>query len=286
MAWTMYKLTYELRSALHIGYHKVGNVQRTRYYIPARNLWGAVTEGLTRRGFALDVLKKERPNDYQAVGDWVKKHCAFDYWFIEENGQMLSPYYKNDELKYGPYTVADFERRYLNAHVTTALAPTTTSAEEGSLHEIEFIAPYALDSTRTYIGGHIFLDEEARGPLGNVEAWRTWLGNLRVGGERRYGFGQLRLAVFEVAKEGGWKLDEARPCLKIRKNESLIAHTLIEGVKARGNIEPLIGRETHATNNFGNSITPAKICWAPGSLISEDIILQIDKEGYWVKVNE
>ena len=38
MTWHCFRLTYELRSPLHIGYHKVGNVQRTRYYIPARNL--------------------------------------------------------------------------------------------------------------------------------------------------------------------------------------------------------------------------------------------------------
>jgi len=42
MTWQLFQVTYELHSPLHIGYHKIGNLQRTRYYIPARNLWAAV----------------------------------------------------------------------------------------------------------------------------------------------------------------------------------------------------------------------------------------------------
>lgn len=176
MTWQAFYATYELRSPLHIGYHKVGNVQRTRYYIPARNLWGAVTEALTRRGFATDVLRSQRPDDYPAVGDWVRTHCVFGYWFIEEHGTLLAPTYQNGQLCYGPYPAADFERRYLNALVTTALDPSATSAQDGSLHEVEFIAPYASDGTRTRIGGYLFLDEAAQAHWGRsrpgAPGWR------------------------------------------------------------------------------------------------------------------
>ena len=43
MAWRAYKIVLRLRSPLHIGRGKVGNLQRTRPYVAGRNLWGALT---------------------------------------------------------------------------------------------------------------------------------------------------------------------------------------------------------------------------------------------------
>lgn len=285
MAWQMYRVTYELRSPLHIGYHKVGNVQRTRYYIPARNLWGAVTEALTRRGFAAQVLKTERPDEYQAVGDWVKIHSAFGYWFLSENGQDVAPCYAGSELKYGPYTAAEFERRYLGVHVTTALDAASTSAAQGSLHEVEFIAPRASDGMRTLVGGWVFLDEEAQQHLGEEGAWRDWLGDLHVGGERRYGFGQLRLRELAQVNGSEWDLTGERPAIPLKAGDPLQAHTLVNGVRAKGSVEPLVGRETHGdSRKFGAHLTQARICWAPGAVLEAEARVAIMKSGIWEKV--
>ncbi len=286
MAWQMFRVAYELRSPLHIGYHKVGNVQRTRYYIPARNLWGAVTEALTRRGFATVVLRSRRPDDYPAVGDWVKTHCAFGYWFVEENGAPLAPHYQNGQLCYGPYPAADFERRYLNAHVTTALDPFATSAQDGSLHEVEFIAPHASpDGTRTLVGGYVFLDEAAQAHLGTEQAWRSWLETLQVGGERRYGFGQLLLADFRSETPSVWNLNAGRPQVTLRAQASLEAHVLADGVEARGPIEPLVGRETRGgSHRFGMALTSAQICWAPGAVVQQPVTCEVTDWGIWRRV--
>lgn len=284
MAWQMFKVTYQLRSPLHIGYHKVGNLQRTRYYVPARNLWGAVTEALTRRSFANDVLNAAHPDDYKAVGDWVKEHCAFSYWFIEENGSSLLPNYQDGKLKYRDYHPADFERRYLGVHVTTALDAATTSAAEASLHEVEFIAPFTTDGTPTYIGGYLFLDESAQRHLGTEQKWRIWLGDLQVGGERRYGFGRLRLIQFQNAKEG-WKLDDKRPQIQLQAHHPLQAHASIDKVSAQGAIEPLVWRQTGSDScTFGAALTPAVLCWAPGSLLDQETCFEITQSGIWHKV--
>jgi len=292
MGWTMYTAIYELRSPLHIGYHKVGNVQRTRYYVPARNLWGAVTEALTRRGFH----SQDAPvGDYRKVGEWVKAHCAFGYWFIQENGQLLYPHYDGGKLKYGHLTAAEFEHRYLDAHVTTALDPSTTSAEEGSLHEVEFIAPYhpvkpddqeAVLPTR--IGGWVFLDETALRLLGEESKWRAWLGDLQIGGERRYGFGQLRLISGPEAAASlehcQVELSGERPKVQVGENQPVWAHTLVEGVKGRGMIEPLVGRETGSdSRSFGRALTPAQVCWVPGSIVERAEWLTFDARGIWRK---
>lgn len=282
MAWQMFRATYELCSPLHIGYHKVDNVQRTRYYIPARNLWGAVTETLTRGGFAADVLKAARPDDYQAVGDWVKEHCAFGYWFIEENGMLLVPEYRNGQLCYGQYIAAEFERRYLNAHVTTALDAATTSAAEGSLHEVEFIAPYTLEGKPTLIGGLVFLDETAQQYLSTGEdTWSQWLGVLHIGGERRYGFGRLRLVEMRQHSDSSVDLTGGRPCWSITRDKPLPAHARVtQHIQMRGDIEPLVGRTTVQSHAFGSDLTPAIVCWTPGSRPMDNVKVQIEPDGY------
>jgi hypothetical protein len=297
MGWTMYHVTYDLCSPLHIGYHKVGNVQRTRYYIPARSLWGAVTETLTRSGFGPEVLKTSRPDDYQSVGKWVNAHCAFGYWFIEENGEWLSPQYARGQIQYGPLSAAEFERRYLAAHVTTALDAATTSAETGSLHEVEFIAPYyrlKKDNDeekllRTKIGGLVFLDDDGGANLKTGHEWRAWLGDLQVGGERRYGFGQLRL-IDELADrtpdECEIILGGERPQIKLRPDQQVWAHTLVDGVDARGQAEPLVGRETAKNSaDFGAKLTSGRVCWVPGSVIDRETSFQITETGVWSKIN-
>jgi hypothetical protein len=271
----MYTAIYELRSPLHIGYHKSGNLQRTRYYIPARNLWGAVTEALTRRGFSTAGAPQ---GDYQQIGEWVKTHCAFGYWFIQENGQLLYPHYEEGKLKYGHLTAADFERRYLDAHVTTALDPSTTSAEEGSLHEVEFIAAYNQDGVQTRVGGWVFLDETAQAALD----WRGWLSDLQVGGERRYGFGMLRLIEMEPATESQIDLTGTRPRQFVPKGAPLLAHTVIaSSIRVRGQIEPMVGRMTSQSHAFGSNLTAGIVCWTPGSVPMDDIRVQFEPDGKW-----
>jgi len=276
MSWQKFRVIYELHSPLHIGYHKVGNVQRTRYYIPARNLWGAVTEALTRRGFSTHGVSS---GNYQQVGEWVKKHCAFGYWFVYENSKLLTPCYCKDGLKYGNLSVSEFERRYLDSHVTTALDPKTNSAQYGSLHEVEFIAPYSRNGARTQVSGSVFLDDEAKTIL-SENGWRNWLSNLQVGGERRYGFGTLRLVDMKLE---GDPITCTRPCQSVSKNTSFLAHVSVTtNVQIRGQIEPLVGRVTSQSHAFGSRLTSAIVCWTPGSIPMDDVQVQFEQEGYWV----
>jgi len=284
MTWQLYCLTYELLSPLHIGYHKVGNVQRTRYYIPARNLWAAVTERLTRSGFSTPDAPQ---GDYQKIGIWVKQHCAFSYFFVYDDGKLLYPHYAQDGLCYGHLSAAEFERRWLSAHVTTALDAATTSAETGSLHEVEFIAPYDDQARRTGVRGWMFLDEKGKARLAEGE-WRAALNELQVGGERRYGFGRLRLSDWSADQQTlpdyEVRLNGLRPQINVQAKKPLLAHTLAGNVKARGMIEPLVGRETVGdSRTFGQSLTRGQVCWVPGSVVEGKECLTLDETGVWSK---
>lgn len=283
MGWHLFQVTYDLLSPLHIGYHKVGNAQRTRYYVPARNLWAAVTERLTRSGFHTDDVPE---GCYEKIGEWVKQHVAFSYFFVRDGDGLLYPRYTGSGLCYGGLSAEEFERRFLSAHVTTALDAATTSAAAGSLHEVEFIAPHERqEGKRVSVGGWVWLDKRSRELL-DEGGWRARLGELQMGGERRYGFGRLRLRAWtaQAVLPCGYACvaDGDRPILTVRPNWPLLAHAALEGVRAKGMIEPLVGRETRGDSaSFGQELTAARACWTPGSVVEQEGAFALEASGVW-----
>jgi hypothetical protein len=124
----------------------------------------------------------------------------------------------------------------------------------------------------------VFLDETARRELD----WSEWLRDLRVGGERRYGFGWMRLASFEEKQDAAWRLDESRPRVQVEEKKPLEAHTVVHGVGAAGQIEPFVGRETRKrSDRFGMALTQAEICWTPGSILLSPTEFILTEKGIW-----
>lgn len=290
MTWQLFRLTYELLSPLHIGYQKVGNMQRTRYYIPARNLWGAITEHLTRSGFQAQGASQ---GDYRKIGEWVKSHCRFSYFFVSEENSVLVPRYQDGGLYYGNLIQAQFERRYLDSLASTALDAATNSAAEGTLHEVEVISPYSqvVENVprHTCLTGWVFLKDETISILGTEEKWRTWMGDLQVGGERRYGFGHLRflsLKTDSTLNGLAVDLDLPLPQVTIQEKDALPAHVLTKGIHARGAVEPLVGRETSSSHAFGYKLTRGMVCWAPGSVLTHMAQVHLEREGYWRSISD
>jgi len=273
----------------------VGNVQGTRYWVPARNLWGAITERLTRSGFRPTGVP---PGDYQRIGEWVKEHCGFTYFFVYDGNEILYPHWTEEGLHYGSLSTPDFERHWLSAHVTTALDASTTSAETGSLHEVEFIAPYwtagSGEVQRTKVCGWVFLDEVGLQELGTEQKWNKWLRELQIGGERRYGFGRLRLSLDGWAKTQGLlpgyavHLDGKQPKVTIDEFRAVLAHVPTEGIQGKGLIEPLVGRETDTRKShaFGCRLTCGVMCWTPGSVLKSATRFEITPQGLWSPIEQ
>jgi len=191
----------------------------------------------------------------------------------------------------------EFERRWLSAHVTTALDASTTSAETGTLHEVEFIAPCQMSGNakgeRTRLCGWVFLDEVGLQELGIKEKWNKWLGELQIGGERRYGFGHLRLSCngWTTAQEmlPGYtvRLDDKRPCIIVERGKPILAHVPVGGMAGKGLIEPLVGRETDPSKShvFGRRLTRGIMCWVPGTVLQNVTHFEITLGGSWRRVD-
>jgi hypothetical protein len=71
--WKCCGITYKAKSPLHIGYGaQLGIVNRTRYYIPEKTMWGAVTAVLSR-----SIMQSYDAGMYRTVNDFVKEHLIF-----------------------------------------------------------------------------------------------------------------------------------------------------------------------------------------------------------------
>lgn len=278
MSWTAYRVVFRLLTPMHIGAAKLGNLQTTRQYVHGKALWGALTARLTR-----DC--PELGGDYAAIGRRVNDELAFSYFYPTVGEAVdLWPWDDPDE----------FAWRYLNSYAATALDYGRNAAEEGSLHETEYIAPTTRDGRPVYLVGYIF----ERG--GCTLAWPTALGRLQLGGERGYGWGRVALESqkdWDIGQPvfGQWAVRKNTwpPTLQPALQETrILAHSLAadldEGTVRRaltgisGPVEPLVGRETVAGDRFGMQVSPARICYAPGSRVTDsNFVCRIGPYGIW-----
>jgi len=267
MSWIAYKIVLRLQTPMHIGRAKLGNLQATRPYVHGKALWGALTARITRES------TPARAQDYQAIGRQVTEQMAFSY-FYPTTGEEVTLWPWDDRER--------FAWRFLGSYASTALNYSQNSAQEGSLHETEFIAPRTWNGQPVYLVGYIFQKE------GSALPWRDALQRLQIGGERTYGWGRVNwsgeaqpaLTLFDYPLD----LSRARPVISIPKDKPLLAHALAHGegaISVIGRLAPLVGRETRAANAHGRHLSSAIICWEPGGRVEHETRVAIDRFGLW-----
>lgn len=273
MTWTAYQVSFRLLAPLHIGWRKLGNLQQTRPYMTGRNLWGSLTARLTR---------EQGSNDYKGIGGKVDKQLAFTYFYpsTERDANAVTLWPWADEWDKFAWT-------FLGSYASTALK-NGRSAEAGSLHETEFIAPHTRDNEpkQVYLVGYIFKKDSC-----NLDDRRDVLNKLQFGGERGYGWGRVQLEGHPVACRAvdtcfGYKLscENEYPMITVPQGGKLLAHTVASNdTPIVGTIEPFLGRETRKDNNkgFGGSFSEPMPCWVPGSEVSKEQTFQIGEKGIW-----
>ncbi len=282
MGWKAFSLALRPRAPLHIGAGTEGNLQRTRPYVTGRALWGALTARLARDW-------PDLRGDYAEAGRRVHAELAFSYLYptCGEEGPIW------------PWgTTADaFRWRFLGSLASTAIDPSGGGAHEGSLHEVEHIAPVSRDGRAIILRGYLFAAEGTELP------WQAVLPRLQLGGERGYGWGRVEVAGLEEvgpehilfgmydADPGTWPpVLTARDCGE--GGTWLLAHALAVDVQESGAlrracnglsgpVEPLVGRETEVASGFGARLSAVRIAWVPGTRVVAGRRFRIGPCGVW-----
>lgn len=283
MAWQTYQVVFRLWAPAHIGWGKVGNLQRTRPYVTGRVVWGALTMRLTR-----DLASPQRAvaqaQAYRDVGEQVHQQLAYSYFYPAT-------------LAHGSYQVAwpwenpsRFRHRFLSSYSGTAFTYPQQSAATGMLHEVEYISPYTIDTGEpVFFVGYVFMSDNCTLP------WQAACQRLQIGGERGYGWGDLTLISCQPAGDnlfdGRARINShgERPVISPQADQgsacSLLAHTLATDAVASGTIEPLVGREwqsNNATNRYvGQHLAHSGVCFTPGSDAEPGANFVVGHFGIW-----
>lgn len=271
MSWIHYKMALRLKSPLHVGWRKVGNLQQTRRYVTGKVFWAALTARLTRD------LGEDRENGYDEVGRKINENIRIGYFYPALPKEDVKNIESIEDLEeYYPWDSKVFDYLFLNSYASTAVSKIDTS-EKGTLHEVEFISPVSRKGVPVYLKGDVWVKD----PLPEeLKSWYTSLKYLRLGGERGYGWGQViphfGPVVIERVKESLVEIDE---------RGHVLAHVdaCSTGDKLTGIIEPLVGweRESEWTWKLTENVILAYI---PGSVAKCSSTFSVDWYGIWRRV--
>lgn len=278
--WNRINVVFKLKSPLHIGYlpFKGSVVSPTRYYVPGRNLWGAVTKRTTE-----NLFKNPDANDYKNIGKEIMENFVFSYFYIYDEKTIYFPQYTTKGLEYGynnKITRSEFEHRFIGSQISTAIDPNSLTAKDESLHEIEFINNKFCNKNGNpkdvKITGWIWIKENAK--INNREVkidTGIFIGNFNIiqelilGGESKYGFGHVVLEAINKI-DPPFKL-EIEDNITV-SNKFLIGHLKYDkGSKFIGDLELLAGRgyfdpETHKSSSKpGEIILKPQYYFTPGT---------------------
>lgn len=269
--WERYELIFDLKSPLHIGYlpSGVSVLAPTRYYIPGKNFWGAITQRITEIIFDTPISK-----DYRQIGQIVKENFRFSYFYVYDGGNVYSPCYDPNGIYYGTkgkekITEQEFQYRYIRSRVLTELDSNTGSAKDKSLHEIESINEKFIDNKgsikNSKIIGTVWIKEREQfyedvklsfNDDGIYIDEFNIFEELTIGGERNIGFGKIELNSFNIGKNYYTGMDESinkgEIVIETKNGSPIINHVSYnEQLGFHGDIELLSGRQYYNNNNSG-----------------------------------
>lgn len=263
---------------------------RTRLYVPARTFWGALT---------VRLVQKTDLGNYNDAGEFLKKQMRFGYLYFSDGEKLFIPQYTEQGLKLGSMHSHEFEEKYVCSISTTAIDAHSLSAEEETLHHLEYINPRSIkDSSPLLLKGFLWLKKsEDTLSEGNdfLFIYRgiqlklsELLQTLQLGGERKYGFGQVELVELKVIEKevwDNWKEEGDSINITIPEKKPVWAHVEYSlDLNMKGEIEVFMGREWNNEKGAGRNITLHGLCWVPGSIVEEETTFEITCSGTWRKI--
>jgi hypothetical protein len=287
MNWKLYRWVWQLRSPLHIGATPAGSLNRTRLYIPARVIWGALTAELARK-------RNTNFPEYQNIGQSLRQRCRFTYLFPAQqaNGrwQAWLPQYeeghgliwRREDRQNAEDGAPDrvFRSWLLTTRPGTAIQPDSDTAAEGTLREYEVITPWSCwdgggAPQPVAMAGYLFLADNAQQDVLNIEELIE-VKELFIGGDTRYGLGRVqRVECSQANNLFGRRvmLTENNPPVE---TPYVLAHSLSHrATNLLGAMEQL------AMWNY-DELVKGELTWAPGSKdLGDCTSWRIREDGLW-----
>lgn len=274
--WKKVNVVFKLKSPLHIGYmpFKGSVVSPTRYYVPGKNLWGALTKRITEYSGENPAAK-----NYIDIGGKIMENFRFSYFYIYDGKTIYLPCYTDEGLEYGGMEKSEFEHRFIGSRVSTGIDDTSGTAKDRSLHEIEFINNRFKDEKGNIkdvkIIGCIWVKKDVKIENKNIIINDRGIfidtfniaEELTLGGESKYGFGSVLIDSIDKI-EFPFALIKDDETVEISEDKPILAHLKYDkNVKFSGDIELLTGRGYFDPNNSDKSKENATD--KPGKIISK-----------------
>ena len=296
-------VVFSLKSPLHIGYmpFKGSVVSPTRYYVPGRNLWGALTKRITEF-----LNEKPEAEEYKEIGKRVREIFRFSYLYLYHEKTVYFPRYTHAGLIFGDnkkyLTKSEFEHKFIGSIVSTEIDRVKKTAMNEKLHEIEFIHNMSKDENGEIrpvkLLGRIWVKEgkETEDKKISLENTGIFIDDFNIiqelilGGESKYGFGHVSLDSVNKAKfpESFLSKLEDEKDKEIENNKPIPAHLKYsEHIKFYGNVELLSGRGYYDPKNDskesnsspGMIISKPEYYLSPGTVIEEEIRCKLNWDG-------
>lgn len=246
MKWEARSFVLRLRSPLHAGWYRLGNVQHCRPYVPARAVWGALAARLRR---------DERFPSFESSGAYLHESVALSYLFPTTEPECGPDWTWTEDIR-------NFGHRYMASYASTALRDGRVK-EDGTLREAEYLMPMTRERggerKAVFLMGALFAKE-------GIDSLEEAFGRIRLGGERSYGWGEVRLEHWGAVRGLLWEeidLDADRPRLRMRQGARLPAHVDLKSLGDVGGGVPYISRVTSGYGP-GRSFSSQMVCLEPG----------------------
>jgi hypothetical protein len=302
MSWQKLDVIFKILSPLHIGYlpNRPGTViAKTRYYVPGKNLWGAVAANLVPK-----LFQQPTPENYLEVGEWISDNLRFTYFYLSGGGenQYYPQFTTENGLQYGDLSLHEFQMRFIGSRISTKISDKGT-AEDKRLHEIEFINrndSHDGGIKPLYLKGSVFYNTNSQSrseyqigyksetlSLNGIDLFET----LTLGGEFNYGFGRVEKARINKKSEA-LNVKNGKIKISIEKDKYIRGHLKYDpSLPFMGDIEIVSGR-TYPKNNSdecfvkpGKDIEQGEYYFVPGTKIMTQKELVLDPWGRLLLTN-
>ncbi len=273
--WLRLPLCFEALSPIHVGFLPKSRgtvVAPARAYIPGKNFWGAITASLVPQ-----LYDAPTPSDFAVIGEDIRRCLGFSYFYLSDGRRIFTPSYESGSLEWAGLPDAEFRSAFLGSRLSTEISE-TGAAEDGGLHEIEFIrhriGSPAVGVGKVFLCGVAWLKSDGAIASKSLKLeggrLRHWVGErgidlmegLIVGGERNYGFGRIRSS--HLPDDLKQKLEQMwppEPDTPFVANRPLLGHAEYRpDVPFRGQIEIITSREYPADRGRAYD--------APGAVVS------------------